>query len=123
MDDFGTGYSSLSYLRTFPFDKIKIDRSFVREIAETDDSMAIVKAVAMLGASLGMTTTAEGVESEAELAFLKAVRLQPGPGAAPSSARPCSGPSRRPAARREGLLCRLTRIATSALSRHPPPSL
>jgi EAL domain-containing protein (putative c-di-GMP-specific phosphodiesterase class I) len=67
MDDFGTGYSSLSYLRSFPFDKIKIDRSFVREISETDDSMAIVKAVAMLGASLGMTTTAEGVETADQL--------------------------------------------------------
>jgi EAL domain-containing protein (putative c-di-GMP-specific phosphodiesterase class I) len=60
-------------LRSFPFDKIKIDRSFVREISETDDSMAIVKAVAMLGASLGMTTTAEGVETADQL---KKVREQ-----------------------------------------------
>jgi EAL domain-containing protein (putative c-di-GMP-specific phosphodiesterase class I) len=67
MDDFGTGYSSLSYLRSFPFDKIKIDRSFVHEISETGDSMAIVKAVAMLGASLGMTTTAEGIETADQL--------------------------------------------------------
>ncbi len=67
MDDFGTGYSSLSYLRSFPFDKIKIDRSFVQEIAETSDSVAIIHAVAALGASLGMTTTAEGVETAEQL--------------------------------------------------------
>jgi EAL domain-containing protein (putative c-di-GMP-specific phosphodiesterase class I) len=63
MDDFGTGYSSLSYLRSFPFDRIKIDRSFVRELKETGDCLAIVRAVAGLGASLGMATTAEGVET------------------------------------------------------------
>ncbi len=72
MDDFGTGYSSLSYLRTFPFDKIKIDRSFVRNAsagAEGGDSQgrAIVRAVAGLGASLGICTTAEGVETQEEL--------------------------------------------------------
>jgi diguanylate cyclase (GGDEF)-like protein len=67
MDDFGTGYSSLSYLRSFPFDKIKIDRSFVRELGEADDCVAIVGAVAGLGASLGMTTTAEGVETAEQL--------------------------------------------------------
>ncbi|WP_188312018.1 sensor domain-containing protein [Salinarimonas soli] len=67
MDDFGTGYSSLSYLRSFPFDKIKIDRSFVRELGEKSDCLAIVKAVAGLGASLGITTTAEGVETPEQL--------------------------------------------------------
>ncbi len=67
MDDFGTGYSSLSYLRSFPFDKIKIDRSFVSELAEKSDCMAIVRAVASLGASLGMVTTAEGVETVDQL--------------------------------------------------------
>jgi EAL domain-containing protein (putative c-di-GMP-specific phosphodiesterase class I) len=67
MDDFGTGYSSLSYLRSFPFDKIKIDRSFVRELGEADDCVAIVGAVAGLGASLGMITTAEGVETSDQL--------------------------------------------------------
>ena len=71
MDDFGTGYSSLSYLRKFPFDKIKIDRSFVRDLAETDGCMAIVRAVMDLGYGLGMSTTAEGVETIEQLAHLK----------------------------------------------------
>jgi diguanylate cyclase (GGDEF)-like protein/PAS domain S-box-containing protein len=71
MDDFGTGYSSLKYLRSFPFDKIKIDRSFVKELGIRLDSAAIVRAVAELGRSLAMTTTAEGVETEAQLAHLK----------------------------------------------------
>jgi len=60
MDDFGTGYSSLSYLRSFPFDKIKIDRSFIRELGKDNDCMAIIRAVMRLGSSLGMITTAEG---------------------------------------------------------------
>jgi diguanylate cyclase (GGDEF)-like protein len=67
MDDFGTGYSSLSYLRAFPFDKIKIDRSFIKDLGKKDDCSAIVKAVAGLGAALGMTTTAEGVETIEQL--------------------------------------------------------
>ena len=71
MDDFGTGYSSLSYLRSFPFDKIKIDRSFVSELATRDDSMAIVRAVTGLGKSLGISTTAEGVETSEQLALLR----------------------------------------------------
>jgi EAL domain-containing protein (putative c-di-GMP-specific phosphodiesterase class I) len=70
MDDFGTGYSSLSYLRSFPFDKIKIDRSFVSEL-DRDDSMAIVRAVTGLGKSLGISTTAEGVETNEQLALLR----------------------------------------------------
>jgi EAL domain-containing protein (putative c-di-GMP-specific phosphodiesterase class I) len=71
MDDFGTGYSSLSYLRSFPFDKIKIDRSFVSELATRDDSMAIVRAVTGLGKSLGIVTTAEGVETDAQFDLLR----------------------------------------------------
>ncbi|RUP17416.1 EAL domain-containing protein [Methylobacterium sp.] len=63
MDDFGTGYSSLSYLRSFPFDKIKIDQSFVRELGMNRHCAAIVRAVAGLGADLGITTVAEGVET------------------------------------------------------------
>ncbi len=71
LDDFGTGYSSLSYLRSFPFDKIKIDRSFVNELATRNDSMAIIRAVTGLGRSLGITTTAEGVENEVQLELLR----------------------------------------------------
>ena len=72
LDDFGTGYSSLSYLRSFPFDKIKIDRSFVADMDSRADAAAIVQAVASLGASLGMTTTAEGIETQAQLDQLRA---------------------------------------------------
>jgi diguanylate cyclase (GGDEF)-like protein len=71
MDDFGTGYSSLSYLRSFPFDKIKIDRSFVHDLASNADSKAIIRAVTGLGSSLGITTTGEGVETKEELEYLK----------------------------------------------------
>jgi predicted signal transduction protein with EAL and GGDEF domain len=72
MDDFGTGYSSLSYLRSFPFDKIKIDRSFISELGKGNDAVAIVRAVLELGSSLGMTTTAEGVETEQQVDILRA---------------------------------------------------
>jgi diguanylate cyclase (GGDEF)-like protein len=71
MDDFGTGYSSLSYLRSFCFDKIKIDQSFIRELSDQEDSRAIVRAIAALGSSFGMTTTAEGVETEEQLRNLR----------------------------------------------------
>lgn len=67
MDDFGTGYSSLSYLRSFPFDKIKIDQSFVREMSSRADCLVIVQSIAGLGAGLGMPTVAEGVETEEQL--------------------------------------------------------
>ena len=70
MDDFGTGYSSLSYLRRFPFDRIKIDQSFVRELGQRDDCDAIVRAVIGLSRDLGMATTAEGVETPEQLRAL-----------------------------------------------------
>jgi len=71
LDDFGTGYSSLSYLRSFPFDKIKIDRSFVTDLATRGESMAIVRAVTGLGKSLGIVTTAEGVETDTQFDLLR----------------------------------------------------
>jgi diguanylate cyclase (GGDEF)-like protein/PAS domain S-box-containing protein len=72
LDDFGTGYSSLSYLRMFPFDKIKIDRSFVHELAKSADCAAIVSAVAGLGRSMRIGTVAEGVETEDQLVLVQA---------------------------------------------------
>jgi predicted signal transduction protein with EAL and GGDEF domain len=71
MDDFGTGYSSLSYLRSFPFDKIKIDQSFIHDLSQQEGSLSIVKAVIALGRSLGMSTTAEGVETIAQLKVMR----------------------------------------------------
>lgn len=71
MDDFGTGYCSLSYLRSFPFDKIKIDQSFIRDISTREDSMAIVRAVTGIGKMLGIATTAEGVETEEQFALVR----------------------------------------------------
>ncbi len=72
MDDFGTGYSSLSYLRSFPFDKLKIDRSFVIDVTGNDESAAIMAAIIGLGRSLGMATTVEGVETPEQLAHVRA---------------------------------------------------
>ena len=71
MDDFGTGYSSLSYLRSFPFDKIKIDRSFINDLDEKDESGAIVQAVTSLASRLKIITTAEGVETQAQLRMIQ----------------------------------------------------
>jgi diguanylate cyclase (GGDEF)-like protein len=71
LDDFGTGYSSLSYLQRFPFDKIKIDGCFIKDVAEPDGSASIVQAVVNIAAARHMTTTAEGVETEQQLAILR----------------------------------------------------
>jgi diguanylate cyclase (GGDEF)-like protein/PAS domain S-box-containing protein len=88
MDDFGTGYSSLSYLRSFPFDKIKIDRSFVRDLGSDRDAQAIVRSIISLGMGLGVTITAEGVETESELSCLRAEGCHEGQGFLFSRARP-----------------------------------
>jgi predicted signal transduction protein with EAL and GGDEF domain len=88
MDDFGTGYSSLSYLRSFPFDKIKIDQSFVRDLGSNRDAQAIVRSIISLGMGLGVTITAEGVETEAELACLRSEGCHEGQGFLFSRARP-----------------------------------
>jgi EAL domain-containing protein (putative c-di-GMP-specific phosphodiesterase class I) len=73
MDDFGTGYSSLSYLRSFPFDKIKIDRSFIQDLSNGAEPLAIVHAVAGLAKGLNMISTAEGVETQEQLETLQSV--------------------------------------------------
>jgi EAL domain-containing protein (putative c-di-GMP-specific phosphodiesterase class I) len=67
LDDFGTGYSSLNYLNRFPLDKIKIDQSFIKNMITKDDTLKIVRAIVALARSLGMTTTAEGVETKEQL--------------------------------------------------------
>ena len=72
MDDFGTGYSSLGYLRSFPFDKIKIDKSFIRDLPTSQSSVAIVRAVCGLARSFGASTTAEGVETDDQLTHIRA---------------------------------------------------
>jgi diguanylate cyclase (GGDEF)-like protein/PAS domain S-box-containing protein len=72
MDDFGTGYSSLSYLRSFPFNKIKIDRSFIDDLSNSIGSLKIVNAVTSLASALNMITTAEGVETERQLEIIRA---------------------------------------------------
>jgi EAL domain-containing protein (putative c-di-GMP-specific phosphodiesterase class I) len=72
MDDFGTGYSSLMSLRTYPFNKIKIDRTFVQDLASNPDAELVIKAVIVLGGGLGMRITAEGVETTEQLARLRA---------------------------------------------------
>jgi diguanylate cyclase (GGDEF)-like protein/PAS domain S-box-containing protein len=90
MDDFGTGYSSLSYLRSFPFDKIKIDRSFVKDLAQRSDCVAIVRAISGLGRSLNITTTAEGVETVDQLDWLRAEGCNEVQGFLFSAARPAA---------------------------------
>ena len=71
MDDFGTGYSSLSYLRSFPFDKVKIDQLFIRDLLDRKDSVHVVRAMTGLCHGLGMATTAEGVETAEQLLTLR----------------------------------------------------
>ena len=90
MDDFGTGYSSLSYLRSFPFDKIKIDRSFVKDLADRPDCVAIVRAISSLGRSLNITTIAEGVETVDQLDRLRAEGCDQVQGFLFSAARPAA---------------------------------
>jgi predicted signal transduction protein with EAL and GGDEF domain len=80
LDDFGTGYSSLTYLRQFPFDRIKIDRTFVAEMTTRADCAAIVMAVASLGRSLGVDITAEGIELQEQLMMLRAAGCTDGQG-------------------------------------------
>jgi EAL domain-containing protein (putative c-di-GMP-specific phosphodiesterase class I) len=72
LDDFGTGYASLSHLKQFPVDSIKIDRSFVRDLAENPNDTAILQAVLHLGQSLGIDTVAEGIETQVQADFLRA---------------------------------------------------
>jgi diguanylate cyclase (GGDEF)-like protein len=88
MDDFGTGYSSLSYLRSFPFDKIKIDRSFIEDLSNGAEPLAIVRAIASLAKSLSMVSTAEGVETLQQLEKLQGVGCTEMQGYVFSQARP-----------------------------------
>lgn len=88
MDDFGTGYSSLSYLRAFPFDKIKIDRSFVRDLPNNRHTLAIVRAILGLASGLDMKVVAEGIETQSDLACLTAEGCKEGQGFYFSEARP-----------------------------------
>jgi diguanylate cyclase (GGDEF)-like protein/PAS domain S-box-containing protein len=106
MDDFGTGYSSLSYLRSFPFDKIKIDRSFVRDLPDRTECIAIVRAISGLARSLSIATTAEGVETQAQLDQVRTEGCTEVQGFLFSPARP--------AAEIAGLLVRFGRKAAQA---------
>lgn len=80
MDDFGTGYSSLTYLKDLPFDKIKIDRAFIREIAGNDRDRAILRAILTLCRDLGLPTVVEGIETEEQLRLLKGLGARVGQG-------------------------------------------
>lgn len=80
MDDFGTGYSSLSYLRTFPFDGLKIDRSFLSRLGATDDDRSVIEAIVGLGHALSLTVTAEGIETQEHLSLLRSVLCDEGQG-------------------------------------------
>jgi EAL domain-containing protein (putative c-di-GMP-specific phosphodiesterase class I) len=80
MDDFGTGYSSLSYLRSFPFDGLKIDRSFVNRLGESEEDRSIIQAIVGLGRALSLTVTAEGIETGLHLDLLKEACCEEGQG-------------------------------------------
>jgi EAL domain-containing protein (putative c-di-GMP-specific phosphodiesterase class I) len=90
IDDFGAGFSSVSYLRKFPFDKIKIDRSFVRDVATDRSAQAIVHALATLGIRLGIAVTAEGVESPEQLQAVRDMGCTEAQGYLISTPRPAS---------------------------------
>ena len=90
LDDFGTGYCGLGYLGSFPFDKIKIDRSFVKDVETTRKSAEIFRAVINIGHSLGLVTLAEGIETKEQLEFLRALGCQQGQGFLFSPAIPAS---------------------------------
>ena len=127
MDDFGTGYSSLSYLQSFPFDKIKIDRSFVKDIADGVGSLNIVRAVTAMAKGLGMTTTAEGVETSEQLETVRAEGctemqgfLFSRPLPAPRDRQAAGRPHATPAARRPGRRLIAARLAAGAGSGLPP---
>ena len=117
MDDFGTGYSSLATLHAFPFDKIKLDQSFVKRLPEDAAAAAIVRTVLALGASLGMPVLAEGIETEAQWQFLDARRLRQGPGLSVRQAR-----EPRPTAGRNRRRCALRSRRAAGRSKHPRDS-
>ncbi len=106
MDDFGTGYSSLSYLRRFPFDRIKIDQSFIAESTLNADSEVIVRTIAALGQALGIETTAEGIESAEQLELARRAGCSEGQGYL--IGRP------RSAAEAQEFLCEFQRVVTAA---------
>jgi EAL domain-containing protein (putative c-di-GMP-specific phosphodiesterase class I) len=114
MDDFGTGYSSLNYLQTFPFDTLKIDRSFVQGLFDQKGSAEIVKAIITLAHSLGMQVVAEGIETGEQLAHLQALDCQLGQGY--FFARPMHP---------DAISCMLTRpeLASAVISRHLLPAV
>ena len=90
LDDFGVGYSSLSYLRSFPFKKLKIDRSFIRDVVGNREAAAIVRAMTMLGRNLGMLITAEGVETEEQYACVRELGCDEAQGYLLSAPKPAS---------------------------------
>jgi len=87
IDDFGTGYSSLSYLHRFPIDTLKIDRSFVSQMAESEENFEIVRTIVVLAQNLGMDVVAEGVETHDQLALLRQLGCESGQGVLFISAR------------------------------------